>query len=104
MGFSDGIKTTWLASIVDTGKIVIGQICLPVCQINRKRGGASSMEKENEYEIRDMPKSEQQSSGLVMREGKTTFIIGLHFSKDSTDTLEDKVKKLIKRDVENDNF
>ena len=62
------------------------------------------MEKENEHEIRDMPEPKQQFPGLVMKGGRTTFIIGLHFSEDSSDTLEDKVKKLIRRDVENGNF
>lgn len=45
-----------------------------------------------------------ESSGLVMKSGGTTFVIGLHFSETSKDTLEDKVKKLIKKDVESGNF
>ena len=32
------------------------------------------------------------------------YVIGLHFSETSKDTLEDKVKKLIKKDVEDGNF
>ena len=45
-----------------------------------------------------------ETSGLVMKSGGTTFVIGLHFSETSKDTLEDKVKKLIKKDVESGNF
>ena len=30
-----------------------------------------------------------------MRVGNTTYIVGVHFSKESKDTLEDKVKRLM---------
>lgn len=33
-----------------------------------------------------------------------TYVIGLHFSKTSRETLEDKVKRLIQRDVKDGNF
>ena len=45
-----------------------------------------------------------ESSGLIVKSGGTTFVIGLHFSETSNDTLEDKVKKLIRKDVESGNF
>lgn len=41
---------------------------------------------------------------LIMQSGRTTFLISLHFSETSTETLEDKIKKLIRKDVENRNF
>ena len=50
------------------------------------------------------PTNVPESSGLIMKRGGTTFVIGLHFSETSKDTLEDKVKKLIRKDVETDNF
>ena len=46
----------------------------------------------------------QQDSVLIMQSNGTTFLIGLHFSKISKETLEDKIKKLIRKDVENGNF
>lgn len=59
-------------------------------------------------EIRATPEAAvsaaQEASGLIMRSNGTTFIVGLHFSETSKDTLEDKVKKLIRKDVETENF
>lgn len=46
----------------------------------------------------------QQDPVLIMQSNGTTFLIGLHFSKISKETLEDKIKKLIRKDVENGNF
>ena len=51
-----------------------------------------------------MPESAPETSGLIMKSGNKTFIIGLHFSETSKDTLEDKMKKLIRKDVEDGNF
>lgn len=39
-----------------------------------------------------------------MRVGNTTYVVGVHFSKTSRDTLEDKVKKLIKDEVKSKKF
>lgn len=41
---------------------------------------------------------------LTIRSGNTTLLIGIHFSKDSKETMEDKIRKLIKRDIETGNF
>ena len=39
-----------------------------------------------------------------MRMGNTTYVIGVHFSKTSRDTLEDKMKRLMRDDVKTANF
>lgn len=39
-----------------------------------------------------------------MRVGKTTYVVGVHFSKDCKDTLEDKLKRLICEDVKAGSF
>lgn len=62
------------------------------------------MENTAENEIQAMPETAPEPSRLIMKSGNKTFIIGLHFSESSNDTLEDKVKKLIKKDVEDGNF
>ena len=59
---------------------------------------------DKEAMVKETPATAQESSGLIMKSGGTTFVIGLHFSETSKDTLDDKVKKLIKKDVENGNF
>ena len=59
-------------------------------------------------EIQDTAKAAkettQQEPVLIMQSNGTTFLIGLHFSETSKETLEDKIKKLIRKDVENGNF
>lgn len=39
-----------------------------------------------------------------MRMGNTTYVIGVHFSKTSRETLEDKMKRLMRDDVKMANF
>ncbi len=41
---------------------------------------------------------------LTLKSGNKTLVIGLYFSERSKETLQDKVKKLIKKDVEDGNF
>ena len=43
-------------------------------------------------------------SDLRMKIGRTTFLVKLHFKEDGTETLKDKVKNLIRKDVGNGNF
>ena len=31
--------------------------------------------------------------------GKITYLVGVHFSEDSKETMEDKIKRLIRRDI-----
>ena len=44
------------------------------------------------------------AGSFSMRMGSTTYIIGVHFSKTSRDTLEDKMKRLMRDDVKTANF
>ena len=57
-----------------------------------------------ENEIRATPEATSGPAGLIMKSGNKTYIIDLHFSETSKETLEDKVKKLIRKDVEDGNF
>jgi hypothetical protein len=36
---------------------------------------------------------------LIMSSGNTIYLIGLHYKEDAKETLEDKVKKLIRKDI-----
>ena len=49
------------------------------------------------------PKSAPAGSFNV-RMGNTTYLVSVHFSKESRDTLEDKMKRLMRDDVKTDNF
>ena len=66
------------------------------------------MEENKTTEIQDTAKAAEETAPkepvLIMQRGGTTFLIGLHFSETSKDTLEDKIKKLIWKDVENGDF
>lgn len=44
------------------------------------------------------------AGSFSMRVGNTTYIVGVHFSKESKDTLEGKVKRLMREDVRAANF
>ena len=48
--------------------------------------------------------SPEMQPDLRMKIGRTTFLVKLHFKEDGTETLKDKVKNLIRKDVENGNF
>ena len=48
--------------------------------------------------------SNKQDGSFSMQMDNTTYVIGLHSSKTSKETLEDKVKRLIQRDVKDGNF
>ena len=60
-------------------------------------------EKETTDETGASP-SESGFSGFTMKSGSTTFLVGLHFSESCKETLDDKLKRLIRKDVEADNF
>lgn len=66
------------------------------------------MEENKAKEFRDTAKAAEEVAPnepvLIMQRGGTTFLIGLHFSETSKDTLEDKIKKLIQKDIEAGNF
>ena len=36
---------------------------------------------------------------LTMMRGKTTFLIGMYFNEKSKDTIDDKIKKIIRKEV-----
>lgn len=46
----------------------------------------------------------QPDGSFTMRMGNTTFIVGLYCKQDGKESLEDKIKKLIRDDVKTGNF
>jgi len=45
--------------------------------------------------------TEQTAPVLVRKIGKTTYMVGIHFSQTSKETMDDKVLRLIKNDIRN---
>lgn len=54
-------------------------------------------------EIRATPEAPEQPM-LSMQLGRTTFLIGLHFAEKGKESLDDKVKRMIRKDVQDENF
>ena len=54
-------------------------------------------------EMRATPKAQKQPM-LSMQLGRTTFLIGLHFAEKGMESLDDKVKRMIRKDVQDENF
>ena len=45
--------------------------------------------------------TDQTATVLVRKIGKTTYMVGIHFSQTSKETMDDKVLRLIKNDIRN---
>jgi len=62
------------------------------------------MENTTENAIRDCSDEEKALPQLMMTTGRTTFLISLHYAEDGAETLDDKMKRLITKDVQAGNF
>ncbi len=62
------------------------------------------MSETKDNEIRAMPTAENECPKISMRMGNTTYLIEMHFSAEGTETMEDKIKKMMLQDVKNDEF
>ena len=61
------------------------------------------MEGTKDQEIRATPETLEQPM-LSLQLGRTTFLIGLHFAEKGKESLDDKVKRMIRKDVQDENF
>jgi len=57
-----------------------------------------------EIEKRATPNEASDQPILPIRVGNTSFTVRLHFSETSRETMEEIVKKLIQRDIQEENF
>lgn len=55
-------------------------------------------------EIRETPEAAPEQPMISMRLGRTDFLIDLHFAEDGNESLDDKIKRLIKKDIQDENF
>ena len=42
----------------------------------------------------------EDAPALVKKIGRTTYVVSVHFSKTSTETMSDKIKRMIKREIQ----
>ena len=45
------------------------------------------------------PTAQDNPPALVKKIGKMTYIVRIHFSETSTETMEDKIKRMLKNEV-----
>lgn len=72
--------------------------------IDKARQATDSLMETDTKEATGSSPAEPGFSGFTMKSGNMTFLVGLHFSESCKETLEDKLKRLIRKDVEADNF
>ena len=48
--------------------------------------------------------TEERKPHLVKAIGKTTYLVTCHFSETSKETLQDKIKRMIMRDIQSGNY
>ena len=48
--------------------------------------------------------TEERKPHLVKTIGKTTYLVTCHFSETSKETLQDKIKRMIVRDIQSGNY
>ncbi|MBQ8934898.1 MAG: transposon-encoded TnpW family protein [Oscillospiraceae bacterium] len=70
----------------------------------KKAGGERIIADSTEAEIQGTATPPQAQSTLMMKRGRTTFLIDLHFSENSPETLKNKVVRMIQKDVQNINI
>lgn len=44
--------------------------------------------------------AKQSDPEMVVMIGKRRYVVGIHFSKTSTETMGDKLKRMVKRDID----
>ncbi|MDO4554394.1 MAG: hypothetical protein Q4B70_04525 [Lachnospiraceae bacterium] len=54
--------------------------------------------------VNETNKSYEEDGCFSLVDGSTVFTVGIHFSKTSKATLDDKLKKLIRQDIQRENF
>lgn len=58
------------------------------------------MNKEKTTVSTDTPKQENDRPALVKKIGKTTYRVHIHFSTTSTETMSDKIKRMLKNEIQ----
>lgn len=48
--------------------------------------------------------TEERKPHLVKTIGKTTYLVTCHFNETSKETLQDKIKRMIMRDIQSGNY
>ena len=65
------------------------------------RKGIMTMKDNNNANINE--NKEQETPTITTKIGSTTYVVGLHFSKTSKETLQDKIKRMVLEDAKREN-
>ena len=47
----------------------------------------------------EQKRSDGSAQQLLIKKGQTTYIVGVHFKNDGGETIEDKVKRLLRKET-----
>ena len=45
-------------------------------------------------------RASEDAPALVKKIGRTTYVVSVHFSKTSTETMSDKIKRMLKNEIQ----
>ena len=65
------------------------------------RKGIITMKDNNNANINE--NNEHETPTITTKIGNTTYVVGLHFSKTSKETLQDKIKRMVLEDAKREN-
>ena len=65
------------------------------------RKGIMTMKDNNNANINE--NKENKTPTITTKIGSTTYVVGLHFSKTSKETLQDKIKRMVLEDAKKEN-
>ncbi len=53
----------------------------------------------NRLNLTDEKKSEGGATQLLIRRDQTTYLVGVHFKKDGRETIDEKVRRLLRKET-----
>ena len=53
----------------------------------------------NRLNLTDEKKSEGGATQLLIRRDQTTYLVGVHFTKDGRETIDEKVRRLLRKET-----
>ena len=69
------------------GRVSQKGVCVPMCNPNMTSNAAQS-------------KAPEEAPVMIRKIGKTTYKVRIHFSDTSTETMSDKIKRMLKNEIQ----
>ena len=80
------------------------QVDMPSFQLQLKyiicgREEGNRMKNNSVDKTKDVRETQGAGPSIIINKGGTTYVVGVHFSKSSKETIEEKVKRLLRNEV-----